>query len=372
MMQIFFRIPIYTNFTPDGIPVYGFGLMLFIAFIVCTWLAGKRASQNSIQPQIIHDLSVWIFIAGLLGARSLFLYEQKLSFYEFLINFPRIWDGGIILYGSVAGGVTGFLAFWFLVLRKQAIAPFLVLDILMPSVALGIALGRIGCLFNGCCFGQIVEPSQPAFAIHFPLPAPARYDLVRTGLQTGMGFTFAEVQNNSGAVVGKVEPNSEAQKAGIKSGDIITEAEGLPILSPFELSMILNSDWPRGKKSISLKIQGKQDLVFEPHGLGLHPAQLYETTSMLLLLFLLLSFEPFQTRVGQLTCLMMMAYAVHRFLNELLRSDPRPVSLESNVSVFLFLAGLLLLIYLHFFGGKVQSTELLQQKIQSNPDHNPA
>ena len=75
-----------------------------------------------------------------------------------------------------------------------------------------------------------------------------------------------------------------------------------------------------------------------------------------LLLFLLLSFEPFQTRVGQLTAILMMCYAMHRFLNELLRSDPRPVSLESNVSLFLFLAGALLLAYLQWKGTRVSNT----------------
>ncbi|NDH07689.1 prolipoprotein diacylglyceryl transferase, partial [bacterium] len=146
MMQILFRIPVYTNFTPEGIPVYGFGMMLFIAFIVCTWLAGKRAVAKGIEAQIVHDLSVWIFVAGLLGARTLFLYEQKLTLTEFLMNFPRIWDGGIILYGSVLGGTLGFFAYWFRVLRPRRIEPLLVIDILAPSVALGIAIGRIGCL----------------------------------------------------------------------------------------------------------------------------------------------------------------------------------------------------------------------------------
>jgi len=179
---------------------------------------------------------------------------------------------------------------------------------------------------------------------------------VRAGLQTATGFTFSENQKGQGAVVGKVEPDSAAKKAGISEGDIIIEAEGQMVKNPFDLGMILNNDWPRGKKTLQLKIQGKQELVLQPNGLGLHPAQLYETMSMALLLFFLLSFEPFQTRVGQLTAILMMFYAVHRFLNELLRSDPRPVSLESNVSLFLFLAGALLLAYLQWKGTRVSNT----------------
>jgi prolipoprotein diacylglyceryltransferase len=131
--------------------------------------------------------------------------------------------------------------------------------------------------------------------------------------------------------------------------------------------MILNNDWPRGKKTLQLKILGKQELIIQPHGLGLHPAQLYETMSMILLLFLLLSFEPFQTKVGQLTAILMMCYAMHRFLNELLRSDPRPVSLESNVSVFLFLAGLLLLGWIQWKGTIIKRQESSQTLTESHP-----
>ena len=121
------------------------------------------------------------------------------------------------------------------------------------------------------------------------------------------------------------------------------------------------------KKTLQLKILGKQELIIQPHGLGLHPAQLYETMSMILLLFLLLSFEPFQTKVGQLTAILMMCYAMHRFLNELLRSDPRPVSLESNVSVFLFLAGLLLLGWIQWKGTIIKRQESSQPMSESHP-----
>lgn len=347
MYPILFRIP---GIGQEGIPIYGFGLMLFIAFLVCTWLAAKRAKAKGISPTLIQDMSVWIFVSGLLGARVLFLYEQKLSFSEFLWNFPRIWDGGIILYGSVAGGVAGFTLFWWLYMRPEKIHPLDIVDTLAPSVALGIALGRIGCLLNGCCFGLVVEPSQPTRAIHFPLSAPARHDLVHSGLQTALGFTLANSMDKTGVLVGVVEAGSNAAKFGIQSGDIITQVDGKPVNNAFEFAMIVSGNWPRGKETITLDISRRGPITLHPEGLPLHPAQIYETISMLLLMFLLLSFEPFQNRVGQLTSILMMAYAMHRFLNEQLRSDPRPVSLESNVSVFLFLAGFLMLLWVQFFG----------------------
>ena len=124
MMQILFRIPVYTSFTPEGIPVYGFGMMLFIAFIVCTWLAGKRAVAKGIDAQIVHDLSVWIFVAGLLGARTLFLYEQKLTFTEFLMNFPA--SGMVASFSMVRfwEALSDFLPIGSWCLGQNALSPF--------------------------------------------------------------------------------------------------------------------------------------------------------------------------------------------------------------------------------------------------------
>src|SRR4051794_20308406 len=110
MLQVLFRIPIYTNWTPDGIPVYGFGMMLFVAFLVCTWLAGRRAEHEGVSRDAIQDLAIWIFLGGLLGARITFLLGEQhpASVGDFFSQLPRIWDGGIVLYGAVLGGTAAY------------------------------------------------------------------------------------------------------------------------------------------------------------------------------------------------------------------------------------------------------------------------
>ena len=58
MQQVLFRLPF-------GIPVYGFGLMLFLAFVLCTWLAGRRAQKVGVPRELMLDLCLWMFIGGL-------------------------------------------------------------------------------------------------------------------------------------------------------------------------------------------------------------------------------------------------------------------------------------------------------------------
>src|SRR5947207_2979412 len=87
MEQVLFWIPIKTQWTPNGIPVYGFGAMLFLVFVVTTWLAARRAERFGLPDappdrrrelgQRVQDLVLWIFLGGLVGARIFYLYQYR-------------------------------------------------------------------------------------------------------------------------------------------------------------------------------------------------------------------------------------------------------------------------------------------------------
>ncbi len=375
MQQVLWRIPIKTSWTPDGIPIYGFGMMLFLAFILCTWLASRRARRVGISREHVQDLVIWLFVGGLLGARiSHLVLEEPWGGWEwFFRQLPQIWNGGIIFYGSVLGGLVGYACAWWFILRRYRVSTLTLADILAPSVAVGLCLGRLGCFLNGCCYGQVacaacaVSPTA-----HFPLSAPPRASLVRAGEQTAAGFTLSESQPAEGARVGQVVPGSPAWNAGLRPGDVIVGADGMGAAElegylertedrvpfkgkPFpELFADYLTYWPRCKSDLSLSVVHDKETrptdlhPFTPRTLGLYPTQLYESVSMVLLLLLLLAYEPFRRRDGQVMALLMMGYAVHRYLNELLRDDPRPVGPERYTSVFLFAAGLALWLWLQF------------------------
>ncbi len=345
MQQVLFEIP-FPGF-PDGIPIYGFGMMLFLAFVVCTWLAARRARQEGVPPERIQDLAVWIFFTGIIGARLTYILTEDRPFAEF----PRIWDGGLVFYGSILGGAVGYaLAYWF-VLRKHQITNAKVADILAPALAMGICLGRLGCFLNGCCYGHVNEPHWTA--THFPLSSPPRFELVEKGYQTPAGFTMSTEAPDE-RTVGAVAPGSAAAIAGLREGDMIVRAGERAIGQYADLFDYLTRNWPRGKKNLELTVQrdGAEVAVgpFEPRTLGLHPTQLYSSVGGLLMFLMLQAYYPLRRRDGAVMALLMLAYPLERFLEEMLRSDNPPLTwgltFSQNVSVYLFLAGILFTLWL--------------------------
>lgn len=342
MWQVLFRIPIGQN----EIPVYGFGMMLFLAFIACTWLASRRAELEGISREIIQDIAVWLFLGGLLGARITYLLNEtpRAPLADWPWKLVRIWEGGIVLYGAIIGGTVAYFAAWFLIYRRRGLRTLPFVDAIAPSIALGIALGRLGCLLNGCCYGQVAGAACPAeLRAHFPLSAPCREVLVESGAQTVAGFTLAE-----GPRVGAVDPASPAYEAGLRPGAVIVGVNGKTVKTRGDLNLHLSlSSWTRGESRLTLEYvpEGGKDaetMTIYPRTLGLYPTQVYETISMTLLLLVLLAYYPFRFAEGQVCAVLMVGYGIHRFLNEILRDDPRPEGFENYGSLFLIAAGALM------------------------------
>src|SRR5688572_23717738 len=108
MRQVLVYIPLQSWFgLLADIPIYGYGGMLFDAIFLCTWLASRLAKREGITPNLLQDLAVWGFLAGIIGARITFMIQYADKFphwYQFFF----LWDGGLVFYGSAIGGVVGY------------------------------------------------------------------------------------------------------------------------------------------------------------------------------------------------------------------------------------------------------------------------
>lgn len=123
-------------------------------FVVLAYLAGltygwREARRMDLDTAIVADISLWLFVGGILGARVLFVIVAYKHFLAAPLDVLKIWQGGLVWYGGLAGGVAAGLIY----LRRHALPIVFWSDLLAPMAIIALAVGRIGCFLNGCCYG---------------------------------------------------------------------------------------------------------------------------------------------------------------------------------------------------------------------------
>jgi len=171
-----------------SIPIFGFGAMLFLGFLAGAWTAGRRGARIGYTPEMMWDIGIWLFIAGVIGCRVFYCiqYASRL-FYNYengryvlkslpdivfaAVNLP---DGGLVYYGGIPAGLIA--AAW--ICHKRKLSLLALGDVVIPSLFLGMAFGRIGCFLNGCCYGD--RCSLP-WGVQFPMGSVPDMALVIRG-----------------------------------------------------------------------------------------------------------------------------------------------------------------------------------------------
>lgn len=126
-----------------------YGLLIALAVLVGLLLSSRLARARGIDPALIADLLPLLVLGAVIGAR---LYYVALEWRQYASNWVdvlSIWRGGIAIHGALIGGVLTAILFcrW----RRQPFWPLL--DVVVPSVALGQAIGRWGNFFNSEAYG---------------------------------------------------------------------------------------------------------------------------------------------------------------------------------------------------------------------------
>ena len=140
--------------------IYSYGIMLVMAFLVSVSLACKKAASLNINPDKIFNLAFFSFLSGVVGARIFYVVENFGYYAKNPAEIIKLQHGGLSWFGGLALGAL----FTFLYVKKNKLGVYKVLDLLAPFIALAQAIGRIGCLLNGCCYGK-----ESSFGIYFPV-----------------------------------------------------------------------------------------------------------------------------------------------------------------------------------------------------------
>lgn len=329
---------------PLGLAIRGYGVMFLLAVVAGVGLVLVRARQMQVDPDLVVSLAFWVFLAGIIGARAFYVIEYREQFQaptiaESLARVVNTTSGGLVVYGSFIGGMGAVLAFAY---RHKF--PLLALaDLVVPGMTLGLALGRIGCFLNGCCYGGLCETP---LGVEFPRTAGAYAEQLESGLLVGITSRVVSDDPKTLEVV-SVENGSEAEKAGFApgdryspyqfSGDAFERATALAQSDRTELYSLISVD---GIKRLSVPL-----LQLPPRSRPVHPTQLYATIGAILLTFVLWYLYPLRYGDGEVLGWAVVLYGAIRFLEESIRVDEMgqfgtSLSISQWTSLVLFPVGL--------------------------------
>jgi phosphatidylglycerol:prolipoprotein diacylglycerol transferase len=162
-----------------------YGLALVLAVLAALPLLGLTAPKAGVSPKKAFDLGFWLIVAGLAGSRAAYVLFHPKSFAHSPLSALKYWEGGLMFQGGLIAGLA--LAITLAAMGRFRFLPMA--DAIAPALALGQAIGRVGCLLAGCCYGRLAPGGFP-LALTFPRGAlaPAGIPLYPTQAAESIGL----------------------------------------------------------------------------------------------------------------------------------------------------------------------------------------
>lgn len=148
--------------------IYTYGVLLAAAFLLGLKVATTRARTRGLDAGRILDLGIYVIVAAIVGGKLLLLVTDFSSFRANPAEIMSLARSGGVFYGGLIFAVA--VAFWYM--RRHALPLWRTCDVFAPGIALGHAVGRLGCLMAGCCYGR---PTSLPWGITFTDPFTGSY-----------------------------------------------------------------------------------------------------------------------------------------------------------------------------------------------------
>ncbi|RIK62821.1 MAG: hypothetical protein DCC65_16880 [Planctomycetota bacterium] len=384
MYPTMFRIPFLPDWLAD---VKSYGVMMTIAFLTGIWMACRRADRSRANPDIVLNIGFISLICGVAGARAMFvLHYWDTRFANQPSPIAAIFDiraGGLEFWGGPLLTIPAIAIYLHFIAKAS---PRWYLDMAAPSLAWGLAITRIGCFLNGCCWGAVcVDPSDPAhekaqypWAVRFPYSSPAMVQQYKFGQLTipkelvcsfersGESLPMPEeflkqALEDDSATSRRLDERHRAAMNNLKAAS----ASG-PESEAFKAARQEEEAARRARMSFANSAIGIVEGQCQKYGMTVrematlaahyrskpvHPTQLYETVSALLICLILSKLYYYRRRHGIVLPWFLILYSISRVIHESIRQD-NPldvggVTISQAISAATFLAGILLLLWIH-------------------------
>ncbi len=152
-------IPVLFHLGP--LTVYSFGLMMALGFLAADYVIRLECVRRGFDPEYSSSIVITGAVAGLIGSRIYAILDDLPTY----LADPKsmIFSGsGFVFYGGMIGGILGV----YLVSRWYRIGFAVTMDMCAPAIAVGQAIGRIGCQLAGD--GDWGLPSNLPWAMAYP------------------------------------------------------------------------------------------------------------------------------------------------------------------------------------------------------------
>ena len=146
-----------------------YGLLVALGFLSALWIAGRLARRSGLDPDTVTNLGVYCALSGLAGAKLLMIvfdWEHYGRNPGQIFSFSTLQAGGVFHGGLIVALVVAFIY-----MRQKRLPGLKTADVFAPGIALGHAIGRIGCFAAGCCWGTQCDR---AWAVTFSNPEASR------------------------------------------------------------------------------------------------------------------------------------------------------------------------------------------------------
>ncbi|MFM2095908.1 MAG: hypothetical protein RIS70_3032 [Planctomycetota bacterium] len=304
---------------PLGLPIRGFGTMVMLGAISGVAMMMYRAKQMGADLERLSSLAFVACVAGFVGARAFYVTQyfddfRRDSVMETVKQLLKFTEGGMVIYGGVLGGfAAGILYAW---RYRMPILPSC--DLIAPSLAIGMAIGRLGCFCHGCCFAGACDPG--VCTVQFPQGSPPYWHQFRRGQLHGIRI---EAGPDGTPTVGAVEPDSAAAKASVVPGGRIVAIRGRPVTSLKDAYLDPSADFvPEISLTMADGVEYRWSVsTLPPRAKPVQPVQLFSFVSSLALCAVLWTWYPFRRRDGENLGLLMLMYPIARTLEEMIRDD---------------------------------------------------
>lgn len=371
---------------PGGYGVKTYGFCLMVGFLSAVWFAMRRAARVKADPDVVLDLSFLSLIFGVGGARAFYVIHywqtQFANTPNKILAVLDITKGGLEFLGGFLGATIAAIIY----ARVKRISIRLYLDIMAPGAMWGLAFGRIGCLFNGCCFGGAdvhpgTDQAAHAWALRFPFgSAPHvrqwedRQVTVPAELITSEkeGLVAFPIPESLFTMSVERRERPRAEHAALRSSLERTETDaGVDPASLRQMKAKLASaevamkqheqelgplrraqEFPSPKhRERQMTVSELEDLVAQSTSLPTHPAQLYAALDALLLSAFLSALFYVRKRHGVVIAALFVMHPASRTILEIIRVDnPTDVvglTISQFVSLTMFAAGVAMLYVLY-------------------------